>query len=61
MVKVYGVMKRQGFCIGDTEGKTLIGTYAKSIACKILMDDNFIQRWNANHVSSICRLVFEFE
>lgn len=61
MVKVYGVIERQGFCIGDTEVKTLIGTYTKSSACKILMDDGFIQRWNNNHIASICRLIFEFE
>lgn len=61
MVKVYGVIKRQGFCIGDTDAKTLIGTYTKTNACKIMMDDTFIQRYNDNHFASIYKLIFEME
>lgn len=61
MVKVYGIVKRQGFCIGNEDTKTFIGTYTKSTASKILMDSSFIQRWNDNHIASISRLVFEFE
>lgn len=61
MVKVYGVIERQGFCIGDTEVKTLIGTYTKTVACKIMMDDTFIQRWNNEHIANIHKLIFEME
>lgn len=60
-IKVYGVIERQGFCIGDTEFKKFIGTYTKKIACKIMMDDTFIQRWNDNHIANINKLIFETE
>ena len=61
MVKVYGVIKSKGFCIGDSESKIFIGTYTKTNACKIMMDNTFIQRWNDNHVANIYKLVFEME
>ena len=61
MIKVYGVIKKQGFCIGDTESKTLIGTYTRESACKIMMDDGFINRWNDNHIANIYKLIFETE
>lgn len=60
-VKVYGVIERQGFCIGNAEAKTFIGTYTKELACKIRMDGTFIQRWNDNHIANINKLVFETE
>lgn len=61
MVSVYGIIKNHGFCIGDNETKILIGRYTKTNACKIMLDDTFIQRWNDNHMANICRLVFETE
>ena len=61
MIKVYGVIKKQGFCIGDTESKTLIGTYTRESAYKIMMDDGFINRWNDNHIANIYKLIFETE
>ena len=61
MVKVYGVIERQGFCIGDNEVKFLIGTYTKPFACKIMMDDTFIQRWNDSHIANINKLIFEMD
>lgn len=61
MIKVYGVIVKQGFCIGDNEVKTLIGTYTKTVACKIMMDNTFIQRWNNEHIANIYKLVFEVE
>lgn len=61
MVKVYGIIKSQGFCIGDNEVKTLIGTYTKKLACKIIMDDTFIQRWDDNHIANIYKLILEIE
>ena len=61
MVKVYGVAKVQGFCVGDNEKKILIGTYTKTNACKFLMDDSFIQSWNDNNIAKIYKLVFEVE
>lgn len=61
MVKIYGVIKRQGFCIGDTEVKIFIGTYTKAHACRIMKDDTFVQRWNDNHIANINKLIFEVE
>lgn len=60
-VKVYGVVKSRGFSIGDSESKIFIGTYTRTSACKIMMDDTFIQRYNDNHIASIYKLIFEME
>lgn len=54
MVKVYGVIKSGG-------AKFLIGTYTKTNACKIMMDNTFIQRYNDNHFANIYKLIFEME
>ena len=60
-IKIYGIIEKQGFCIGDTEIKIFIGTYTKENACKIMMDETFIKRWNDNHIGNICKLVFATE
>lgn len=61
MVKVYGIIKCDGFAIGSVEKKIFIGAYSKSNACKIMMDETFIDRWNDNHIANISKLVFEME
>lgn len=59
MVKVYGIIKKDGFSIGDHDAKVLIGTYTKEAACKIIMDDSFIARWNNHHFASIYKITIE--
>ena len=34
---------------------------SRESACKILMDDGFINRWNDNHIANIYKLIFETE
>ena len=61
MVKIYGIIKRDGFVIGDNTTKILIGEYTREKAVEILKDRNFINRWNDFHIEQLIQLHFEID
>lgn len=56
MVRIFGVCKVDGF---RTLTKKLIGVYTREKAAQILLDRDFIKRWNENHIIELIQLIFE--
>lgn len=61
MVNIYGIVKENGFCPGATDTKIFITNCTRDYACKIMMNDAFIEGWNANHIVPIYKVIFEIE
>lgn len=60
MVKLYGLIKRTGYAVGDTFDKILISTgpaHGAALIMEIYAD--FIKQYNANHITPIHGLIFE--
>lgn len=62
MVKVYGLVRRTGYAIGAKCDKILISTTTAAIAAEILKNyRDFVDGWNANHVTGIHGIIIETE
>lgn len=59
MVNIYGYVKATCFAIGDDLREIFIGTYTRTEASKILMDKNYIKRWNDNHIATLVKISIE--
>lgn len=62
MIKIYGIIKKDGFIIGDNLQKHFIGEFSTERAVDILkVREKFIKGWNDNHHSEMVQIIFETE
>ena len=61
MILLYGIVRRDGFAIGDNTEKIFLGRCTRQHAAAIITDEKFIEIWNAAHRVEIIQLIFETE